>query len=79
MEHKCLYSDYWDYWATGLIYIPPHLIIVAPILQDISRSWLHMEIFGYFQEIMSKKCENSVWGKRARVVHFITYKHKIGN
>ena len=34
---------------------PPPLIIVAPILQDISCSWLHMEIFGYFQEIMSKK------------------------
>ena len=45
------------------IVVPPHLIIVAPILQDISCSWLHMEIFGYFQEIMSKKCENCVSGK----------------
>ena len=38
------------------IVVPPQLIIVAPILQDICCSWLHMEIFGYFQEIMSKKC-----------------------
>ena len=45
------------------IVVAPHLIIVASILQDISCSWLHMEIFGYFQEIMSKKCENSVLGK----------------
>ena len=45
------------------IVVPPQLIIVAPILQDISCSWLHMEIFGYFQKIMSKKCENSVLGK----------------
>ena len=45
------------------IVVPPHLIIVAPILQDISCSWLHMEIFGYFQKIMSKKCETSDLGK----------------